>query len=72
MEYEDEVEDDEVLVVLKHIQRLEPIGIGSRNWRNVYLFSLKVWLQMCLIGRKRCNFWQHYELLIWNEFSQVN
>ena len=31
MEYEDEVEDDEVLVVLKHIQRLDPIGIGSRN-----------------------------------------
>ncbi len=24
-------EEDEVLVVLKHIQRLDPVGIGSRN-----------------------------------------
>ena len=31
MDYEIEVEEDEVLVVLKHIQRLEPLGIGARN-----------------------------------------
>lgn len=31
MDYEDEVEDDEILAVLKCIQRLDPVGVGSRN-----------------------------------------
>src|SRR5690606_28566805 len=31
IDYEEEVEDYEVLVVLKHIQRLDPVGVGSRN-----------------------------------------
>ena len=31
MESADEVEEDEIIVVLKHIQRLDPIGVGSRN-----------------------------------------
>ncbi len=31
MDIEEEIEEDEVLVVLKHIQRLDPVGIGSRN-----------------------------------------
>ena len=31
MDIEEEIEGDEVLVVLKHIQRLDPLGIGSRN-----------------------------------------
>lgn len=31
MDIEEDIEEDEVLVVLKHIQRLDPLGIGSRN-----------------------------------------
>ena len=31
MDYVDEVEEDEVLVVLKYIQRLDPVGVGARS-----------------------------------------
>ena len=35
VENDEEIEQDEIIVVLKHIQRLEPIGVGSVIWRNV-------------------------------------
>ena len=31
IDHDEEVEHDEIIVVLKHIQRLDPIGVGSRN-----------------------------------------
>ena len=31
MENDEEIEQDEIIVVLKHIQRLDPIGVGWRN-----------------------------------------
>lgn len=41
MDYEDEVEDDEVLVVLKHIQHLDPPGVASRNLAECLLVQLE-------------------------------
>ena len=40
MDYEEEIEEDEVLVVLKHVQRLDPIGVGSRNLAECLLIQL--------------------------------
>src|SRR5690606_40898433 len=37
---EEEIEDDEVAVVLKHIQRLDPVGVGSRSLAECLLVQL--------------------------------
>ncbi len=42
MDIEEDVEEDEVLVVLKHIQRLDPIGIGARNLAECLKSSVRV------------------------------
>ncbi|QIC61716.1 RNA polymerase factor sigma-54 [Acinetobacter schindleri] len=71
MGYEEEIEDDEVLVVLKHIQRLEPIGVGSRNLAE----CLMVQLDNLPVSTPCCNdaikLLQHYELLITNELPRL-
>ncbi len=41
MDYDDEVEDDEVVVVLKHIQRLDPLGVGARNLAECLMVQLE-------------------------------
>lgn len=71
MDYEDEVEDDEVLVVLKHIQHLDPPGVASRNLAEcllVQLESLPVHLAYRCEAIKLLN---HYELLISNELPKL-
>ncbi len=71
MDIEEEIEEDEVLVVLKHIQRLDPLGIGSRNLAE----CLKVQLEFLpkdveyLIEAK--SLLQHYELLIANDLNKL-
>jgi len=71
MDIEEEIEEDEVLVVLKHIQRLEPLGIGSRNLAE----CLKVQLEFlpkdveCLSEAK--SLLRHYELLIANDLNKL-
>lgn len=71
MDYEDEVEDDEVLVVLKHIQHLDPPGVASRNLAEcllVQLESLPIHLAYRCEAIKLLN---HYELLISNELPKL-
>ena len=71
MDYDEEVEDDEVLVVLKYIQRLEPIGIGSRNLAECLTVQLES-LAADLPNRKEALLLlKHYELLISNELSKL-
>src|SRR5690606_11132694 len=41
MDYEEVVEEDEVSVVLKHIQRLDPVGVGARNLAECLLIQLE-------------------------------
>ncbi len=41
MDYDDEVEDDEVVVVLKHIQRLDPLGVGAQNLAECLMVQLE-------------------------------
>ncbi len=71
MDYEDEVEDDEVLVVLKHIQHLDPPGVASRNLAECLLVQLE---SLPLHIAYRCEaikLLNHYELLISNELPKL-
>ena len=66
MESNEEVEQDEIIVVLKHIQRLDPIGVGSRNLAeclNIQLETVDTKAQYLVEAKKLL---QYYELLISN------
>ncbi|MEQ1106853.1 RNA polymerase factor sigma-54 [Acinetobacter seifertii] len=71
MDIEEEIEEDEVLVVLKHIQRLDPIGIGSRNLAE----CLKIQLDFLPKGteylKEAKSLLQYYELLIANDLNKL-
>lgn len=71
MDYDDEVEDDEVLAVLKSIQRLDPIGIGSRNLAECLLLQLDVLPANTPLKNEAIVLMNHYELLISNELSKL-
>ena len=71
MEYEDEVEDDEVLVVLKYIQRLDPIGIGSRNLAECLSIQLESLAVDVPCRQEALQLLQHYELLISNDLAKL-
>ena len=71
MDNEIEVEDDEILAVLKLIQRLDPVGVGARNLAE----SLSVQLTMLPNGTKfreeAVLLMKHYELLIANDLNKL-
>lgn len=71
MDYEEEIEEDEVLVVLKHIQRLDPIGVGSRNLAECLLIQLDSLPVNTLCRNDAVKLLQHYELLITNELPKL-
>lgn len=70
MDYEEEIEEDEVLVVLKHIQRLDPIGVGSRNLAECLLIQLDSLPVNTPCRNDAVKLLQHYELLITNELPK--
>ena len=71
MDYDEVIEDDEVLVVLKHIQRLDPVGIGARNLAECLMVQLES-LPSFTVNRKEARLLlQHYELLISNELPKL-
>lgn len=71
MGYEEEIEDDEVLVVIKHIQRLEPIGVGSRNLAECLMVQLDNLPVSTPCRNDAIKLLQHYELLITNELPRL-
>ena len=71
MNYEEEIEEDEVLVVLKHIQRLDPIGVGSRNLAECLLIQLDSLPVNTPCRNDAVKLLQHYELLITNELPKL-
>lgn len=71
MEYDDIVEEDEVVVVLKHIQRLDPIGIGSRNLAECLMVQLESLPQQTACRNEAIILLKHYELLISNELAKL-
>ena len=71
MDYEDEVEDDEVLVVLKHIQHLDPPGVASRNLAECLLVQLESLPVHQAYRHEAITLLNHYELLISNELPKL-
>lgn len=71
MDYDNEVEDDEVLVVLKHIQHLDPIGVGSRSLKECLLIQLDSLSECTPCRLDAIKLLQSYELLINNELSKL-
>ena len=71
IDYDEAVEDDEVLVVLKHIQRLEPVGVGSRNLAECLLVQLESLPVSTPCRHDAMKLMQHHELLISNELSKL-
>jgi len=71
MDYDEEIEDDEVLVVLKHIQRLDPIGIGSRNLAECLMVQLESLPVQTAYRNEAMVLLKHYELLISNELAKL-
>lgn len=71
MDVEEEVEEDEVLVVLKHIQRLDPIGIGARNLAECLKVQLEFLPKETEYLKEAKNLLQYYELLIANDLNKL-
>ena len=71
MDYEDEVEDDEVLVVLKHIQHLDPVGVGSRNLAECLMVQVESLSEDVPNRNEAILLLKNYELLITNELPKL-
>jgi len=71
MDIEEEVEEDEILVVLKHIQRLDPIGIGARNLAECLKVQLEFLPQETEYLKEAKSLLQYYELLIANDLNKL-
>jgi RNA polymerase sigma-54 factor len=71
MDYDDEIEDDEVMVVLKHIQHLDPPGVASRNLAECLMVQLESLAEQTAYRREAITLLKHYELLISNELPKL-
>ncbi len=71
MDIEEEIEEDEVLVVLKYIQRLDPLGIGSRNLAECLKIQLEFLPKDVEYLNEAKNLLQYYELLIANDLNKL-
>ncbi|AMW78009.1 RNA polymerase factor sigma-54 [Acinetobacter sp. TGL-Y2] len=71
MNIEEEVEVDEVRVVLKHIQRLEPVGVGARSLVECLYIQLDVLPAQTELRKEALLLLKHYELLIANDLNKL-
>lgn len=71
MDYDIEVEEDEVLVVLKHIQRLEPVGVGSRHLAECLSLQVEALPHGTLYKNEAAILLKYYELLVNNELPKL-
>lgn len=71
MQCDDEVELDEIVVVLKHIQRLDPIAVGSRNLAECLKIQLESQPHQIPYLAEAKNLLNYYELLISNDLNKL-
>ncbi|NUF24636.1 RNA polymerase factor sigma-54 [Acinetobacter oleivorans] len=71
MDIEEDIEEDEVRVVLKHIQRLDPLGIGSRNLAECLKIQLEFLPKDVEYLNEAKSLLQYYELLIANDLNKL-
>ncbi len=71
MNIEEEVELDEISVVLKHIQRLEPVGVGARSLVECLYIQLDVLPAQTELRKEALLLLKHYEFLIANDLNKL-
>lgn len=71
MEIDEEVEDEEVLVVLKYLQRLEPIGVGSRNLAECLQVQLESLPESTKYRSEALKLLTFYPLLVANDINKL-
>ncbi|RZF52763.1 RNA polymerase factor sigma-54 [Acinetobacter halotolerans] len=71
MDSEEEVELDEIIVVLKHIQHLDPVGVGSRNLAECLRIQLESLSEKVLYVAEAKKLLKSYELLIANDLNKL-
>ncbi len=68
---DEDVEEDEIIVVLKHIQRLEPIGVGSRSLAECLQIQLETIKDKTPFLAEAKQLLNYYELLISNDLNKL-
>ncbi|WOE31320.1 MULTISPECIES: RNA polymerase factor sigma-54 [unclassified Acinetobacter] len=71
MDYDDDVEEAEVLAVLKSIQRLDPVGIASRNLVECLSIQLSIMPDQIAFKKEALLLLQHYQFLVSNELAKL-
>ncbi|QER40469.1 RNA polymerase factor sigma-54 [Acinetobacter suaedae] len=71
MDSDEEIELDEIIVVLKHIQHLDPIGVGSRNLAECLRIQLEALNEHAPYVSEAKNLLKYYELLISNDLNKL-
>ncbi|MHA3084373.1 RNA polymerase factor sigma-54 [Acinetobacter sp. ANC 5383] len=71
LDYDDIIEDEEVLVVLKHLQRLDPIGIGSRNLAECLKIQLEYLPATTALRYEALKMLEYYPLLVTNDINKL-
>ena len=71
VENDEEIEQDEIIVVLKYIQRLDPIGVGSRNLAECLKIQLETFHEKVPYLTEAKKLLQCYELLIANDLNKL-
>lgn len=71
LDNDEDVEEDEVIVVLKHIQRLEPIGVGSRSLAECLQIQLETIKDKTPFLAEAKQLLNYYELLISNDLNKL-
>ena len=69
MDYD--VEEDEVIAVLKLIQRLDPIGIGSRNLAECLMVQVESLSELVPYRKEAMLLLKHYGLLLTNDLNKL-
>ena len=69
MDYD--VEEDEVIAVLKLIQRLDPIGIGSRNLAECLMVQVESLSELEPFRNEAILLLKHYGLLVTNDLNKL-
>jgi len=69
MDYD--VEEDEVIAVLKLIQRLDPIGIGSRNLAECLMVQVESLSELEPFRNEAILLLKHYGLLLTNDLNKL-
>ncbi|MCF9034802.1 RNA polymerase factor sigma-54 [Acinetobacter nectaris] len=68
---EEDIDDEEIFVVLKHIQQLDPIGVGSRNLVECLSIQLRSLPESAQYKSEALKVLSYYQFLITNDVQKL-